>query len=269
MLKKKGIFGLLLGLLLSVSVVYAATALSEDDFTEKMEKLGYEVTSIFGYVTASDEDDEESYNYQKFDSVDEAKETLAKSYEQAESMKEMYDEYKKEGEADGISFKLKCSNCEEDASGDTGFVEVYAKNSEEDEEMYMLVYRIEDTVIAATGENKADIVKTMKELGYYSGGSIILYIIIAVVIVGGVGAALYFFTKKKGNKGGNNMPYGQPMNNYGQPMGAQPMGQNMGFNQSMGPQPMDQNMNFGQPGPQPMDPNFNNNQMNNNFPNMN
>ena len=310
MLKRKGIFGLLLGLLLSVSVVYAAKALSKDAFTEKMEDLGYEVTSIFGYVTASDEDDEESYNYQKFDSVDDAKEALAKAYTEAEAMKKMYDEYKDEGEADGVSFKIKCSNCEEDASGDTGFVEVYGKNSKEDEEMYMLVYRIEDTVIAATGENKADIVKTMKELGYYSGGSIMMYIIIAVVIVGVGGAALYFFTKKKGNNGGNNMQYGQPMNaqpmgqnmgfnqpmgpqpmnqgmnNFGQPVNPQPMDQGMSFGQPVGPQPMDQGMNnfgqpvnpqpmdqgmnFGQPvNPQPMDPNFNNNQMNNNFPNMN
>ncbi|MBE6150240.1 MAG: hypothetical protein E7162_00260 [Firmicutes bacterium] len=316
MLKRKGIFGLLLGLLLSVGVVFAAEALSEDAFTEKMEDLGYEVTSLFGYVTASDDDNEESYNYMKFDSADEAIEELASRYETAKKQKELFDEYDDE-EKEGISFKLKCSNCEEDASGDTGFVEMYAKNSKEDEEIYAIAYRVEDTIIAATGENKADIVKTMKELGYYSGGSIMLYIIIAVVIVGAVGAALYYFTKKKGNNGGNNMPYGQPMNNYGQPMGAQPMGQNMGFNQPIGPQPMDQgmnnfnqpvgpqpmeqnmnfgqpvgpqpmeqNMNFGQPvgpqpmdqnmnnfgqpvGPQPTDPNFNNNQMNNNFPNMN
>ena len=64
MLKRKGIFGLLLGILLSVSVVYVAKALSEEAFTEKMEDLGYEVTSYFGIVSASDEDNEESYKYQ-------------------------------------------------------------------------------------------------------------------------------------------------------------------------------------------------------------
>ena len=291
-----------LSLATSVGVVYAASALTADEFVEKMEDLGYEVTSLFGYVTASDDDNEESYNYMKFDSVDEAIEELASRYEAAKKKKELFDEYDDE-KKEGISFKLKCSNCEEDASGDTGYVEMYSKNSKEDEEIYAIAYRVEDTIIAATGENKADIVKTMKELGYYSGGSIMMYIIIAVVIVGALGAALYYFTKKKGNNGGNNMLYGQPMNNYGQPMGAQPMGQNMGFNQPMGAQPMNQGMNnfgqpvgpqpmnqgmnnFGQPvGPQPMnqgmnnfnqpmnsqptDPNFNNNQMNNNFPNMN
>ena len=296
MLKRKGIFGLLLGLLLSVGVVYAASALTADEFVEKMKDLDYTVVAYGDSAYAYDGDSMlEMYQFKKYDSAEDAKEDIEEAYEETEK----YDKLKHSKTSAGNKTCITLSG------------------EKDGEYSYLTACAIEDTIVLARTNDKdsvSNIKNTMKELGYSSGGSVVLYIIIAVVIVGALGAALYYFTKKKGNNGGNNMPYGQPMNNYGQPMGqnmgfnqpmgAQPMNQGMNnfgqpvgpqpmyqgmnnFNQPVGPQPMDQGMNnfnqpvgpqpidqgmnsFGQPmNSQPTDPNFNNNQMNNNFSNMN
>ena len=273
MTKRNKIFGLLLVFLFSISavVVYAAEALTEEKFKEKMEDMGYEVSDGWSGVTATkgEGEDAESYEFAEFDSEAEAKESLATAYawiKAAEAMAE-----------DTEDVSIKCNSCEVDAKGDTGYLLVTGK---EDGKTYAsLTARVGKTVITATGP-KSEVLATMKKLGYYSGTNWVLYVVIGVVGVGAIGAVVYFLTKKKNNNMNNGgMNYGQPMmnsmnqgmNNYGQPMmnnmnqginnfgqpvnnNPQPMmGQPAGFGQ---PQPMDQGMNnFGQSvnnNPQPM-----------------
>ena len=281
MFKKRKIFGLLLGILFSVTVVYAATALSKDEFKEKMKKRDYVVTDLYGYVTASKTNGAETYNYLKFDDEDAAKSELDRRYKEAK--KEEKESLKDEAKKEGISYKIKCKNCESDASGDTGYIVLDARSTKGDDEYYAIAYRVGDTIIAATGSDKDAIVDTMKDLGYYSSETNIFVYVIVGAAIGAIVGVVVLVIMKMGK--GNNAKYGQPMNNFGQPVNNQPMNQGMNFGQPVNNQPMNQGMNFNQPvnnqpinqgmnfnqpvNNQPMNSNSNNNQINNNFPNMN
>ena len=297
-LKKKGMFGLLLALLVFVgcNVVYAATAITAEQFKTKMAELGYDVVVLgdsgYAYPKGTDSYDyEESYVFEKVESVEEAQKKLDELYEEADGEK-----------------KVKRSSV---TSGNTTCITM---SGEEDGEFaYLKACRIDDTVVMGVtiNEDKIDTVNSvLKDLGYNASSSLVLFIVLGVVVVVIVAAIIILNNKKKKNNNmnqnvmypGQNANYNQPqpMNqipnqfvnppmdqgmSFGQPQPMDqapnqfvnpPIDQGTGFgqpqpmnqtpNQFVNP-PMDQGMSFGQP--QPMDQDFNNNPMNNNFPNIN
>ena len=176
MLKRKGIFGLLLGLLLSVGVVYAASTLTADKFVEKMEDLGYTAVAYVDSAYAYDGDSmleyKEMYQFKKYDSAEDAKEDIEEAYEETEE----YDELKRSKTSSGSKTCMTVSGKEDGEYG------------------YLTACAIDDTLVMAMTSDEdsvSNIKNTMKELGYSSGGSVVFSILISVVIFGAFGAAFY------------------------------------------------------------------------------
>lgn len=270
MLKKKSLLSLLFVLLFSVILVDAKEFLTEEKFKEKMEAMGYEVSSYSwsngATATKGEGDDEVTVTYNWYEEVKDAKEEFAGICKIYKEQKEKLEE---KASDDGLNYNISFSkvNCEKDTESSTGFISLTIKASKGDEEFdsYIYVYRLENTLIQGLSEDKSAVVDVMKGLGYYSFSTWIIFLVLGIFafIIGAAVIIIVVISKKKKNNNmnginglypNNGMNYNQnSVNNFNQPM-------NNGMN-------YEQNSvnNFNQP----VDNNQFNNNYNNNYNNNN
>lgn len=209
-LKKFKFSGLLVVLfLLSISVVFAATALTYETFTSKMEAKGYVVVrDSSGYLLAAPPGDSvaEAYGFFVYTSDEVAKTALYNVCNNVENdIDNDYDSYT-------------ALNCSQDYAGDTGMVK--STHMENGQKMYRVVSRVENTIMigASYDYNEEQVNSVMEDLGYYDTSlGLIVFIVIGVfglIFVGVIVMVIVLVTRKPKQPPQTQMYYGNNQNMY-------------------------------------------------------